>query len=208
MDSDSDPGSTTPADVLAFWFGTPPLQVRAEWFRKSDDFDALVRQRFGPLVEQALAVGLPAAWHATVPARLAQILVLDQFTRNIFRGTARAFAGEAQALTVAQALVEDGGDLQLAPLHRWFAYLPLEHAEDAALQDDSVRLFSALAADPSTGSELAATLANALANALDYAQRHRDVITRFGRFPHRNAALGRSSTAEELFWLQQPGSGF
>jgi len=195
---------TTPADVLAFWFGTPPVQARAEWFRKSDDFDALLRGRFGPLVEQALAGGLPAAWAATAPARLAQIVVLDQFTRNIFRGTARAFTGDALALELAQALVADGGDLTLAPLQRWFAYLPLEHAEDAALQAESVRLFNALATDRSIGSELAPTLANAL----DYAQRHRAVIARFGRFPHRNAALGRASTAEEQAWLLLPGSGF
>jgi uncharacterized protein (DUF924 family) len=194
----------TPADALHFWFGAPPLQPRAEWFRKSDDFDALVRERFGRVVEDALAGTLPAEWHDSATGRLAQVVVLDQFTRNIFRGSARAFAGDPRALALARQMVDSGEHASLHPLQRWFVYLPFEHAEDLALQDTSVRLFAALAAESPPGSELAATLANAL----DYAQRHRDVILRFGRFPHRNAALARASSTEEHAWLQQPGSGF
>jgi uncharacterized protein (DUF924 family) len=197
-----------PAEVLDFWFGAPPLQPRAEWFRKSDAFDALVRERFGLRVEQALTGALPAAWHASLPGRLAQTVVLDQFTRNLFRGSARAFAGDAQALALVQTMVANGEHTALHPLQRWFVYLPFEHAEDPALQDESVRLFAALAAEAPAGGEVAAALAAALEGALDYAHRHRDVIQRFGRFPHRNAALGRSSSADEQAWLLLPGSGF
>ena len=128
---------------------------------------------------------------------LAEILLLDQFTRNIFRGQPRAFAGDARALALAQALVASGADRALTTIERWFAYLPFEHAESLPLQDKSVRLFTALAAEDER-----------LADALDYAQRHRDVIRRFGRFPHRNAVLGRPSTADERDYLAQPGAGF
>jgi uncharacterized protein (DUF924 family) len=187
----------SPEAVLDFWFGAPPLQQRAEWFRKSDGFDALIRQRFGPRVEAGLAGDLPAAWSGSPGARLASILVLDQFTRNIFRGSARAFAGDDRALALALAMIENGSHLALAPLQRWFAYLPFEHAEDSVMQERSVVLFGALAAENTM-----------LAGALEYAQRHQEVIRRFGRFPHRNALLGRPSTADELQYLQQPGAGF
>lgn len=181
--------------VLDFWFGPPPLASRPEWFRKDPAFDEAIRARFGALVERAIDEGLD--WGDPPEAQLAQIIVLDQFPRNLFRGQARAFAGDARARTLALALVDGGGHLALHPLQRWFAYLPLEHAEDLALQDRCVELIGALAAgDP------------AHAGALDYAERHRDVIRRFGRFPHRNAALGRTSTAEELAYLATPGSGF
>jgi uncharacterized protein (DUF924 family) len=196
--------AVTPADVIDFWFGAPPLQTRVEWFRKSDEFDSLVRRRFGRLVDASLAGSLPNEWHADAAGRLAQILLLDQFTRNIFRGSGRSFAGDGRALALAQQMVASGEHAALQPLQRWFVYLPFEHAEDLAQQDTSVRLFTALAAEAPAGSELARTLADAL----DYAHRHRDVIARFGRFPHRNAALARSSSAEEEAWLQQPGSGF
>lgn len=183
------------AAVLDFWFGPPPLQSRPAWFRKDPAFDESIRARFGALVDRALDTGL--GWGPAPAERLAEIVVLDQFPRNLFRGQARAFAGDARARALALALVDDGGHLALHPLQRWFAYLPLEHAEDLALQDRCVDLIGALAAaDP------------AHADALDYAERHRDVIRRFGRFPHRNAALGRASTAEELAYLAQPGSGF
>lgn len=183
-----------PAAVLDFWFGPPPPAPRAEWFRKDPAFDETIRARFGGIVDEALAGRLH--WPGSAGA-LAQILVLDQFPRNLFRGQARAFAGDARALALASALIDDGTHLTLHPLERWFVYLPLEHAEDLAQQDRCVALFETLAAEHSS-----------LAGALDYAERHRDVIRRFGRFPHRNAALGRSSTAEELVYLATPGSGF
>jgi uncharacterized protein (DUF924 family) len=183
------------ADVLDFWFagGAAP---RAEWFKKDTTFDARIATRFGPLVEHALAGGL-AAWAHQPNDALAQVIVLDQFTRNIFRDTPRAFAGDALALAAARAMVARGDDLALPPLRRLFAYLPFEHAEDRALQHESQRLFAAL------------TLADAsLADFADYARRHAEVIERFGRFPHRNAIVGRENTSEETQFLQQPGSRF
>jgi uncharacterized protein (DUF924 family) len=186
--------------VLDFWFeavGSPEHgQVRAEWFRKDAAFDAQIAQRFGAQVEQALAGGL-ADWAVQPTGALARIVLLDQFTRNMFRDTARAFAGDALALAAARALVAEGSDAALRPEQRVFAYLPFEHDESMAMQDESVRLFTALAAE-----------APALQNMLDYAHKHRAVIARFGRFVHRNELLGRVSTAEELAFLKEPGSRF
>ncbi len=191
----------TAQDVLDFWFlpaNDPAFgQQRALWFRKDDAFDAAIRERFGALTEQALAGGL-RDWDAQGPAgTLARILVLDQFTRNAWRGKPQSFAGDSLALAAAQRLVDSNADQALLPVQRWFAYLPFEHAEDARLQERSVALFGALAQE-NPGYE----------GALDYAHRHRGVIARFGRFPHRNAILGRASTPDEAAYLAQPGSGF
>ena len=187
-------------EVLEFWFGAPGSasdgRPRAEWFRRSDAFDRLIERRFMASIEQALAGGL-RDWDAEPETALARILLLDQFTRNVFRDTPRAFAGDALALAAARELVESGRDTALSPLQRAFAYLPFEHAEDLGAQDEAVRLFGLLAAGRDD-----------LAGMLDYAERHRAVIARFGRFPHRNEVLGRTSTAEELAFLQQPGSRF
>jgi uncharacterized protein (DUF924 family)/predicted GNAT family acetyltransferase len=186
--------------VLNGWFGPPgsdtDQQIRALWFEKSDRTDAEITARFELLIAQALA-GELCHWEATPLGRLALILLLDQFTRNSFRGHARAFAGDAFALPVALTLLDSGGYTKLELLQRWFVLMPLEHAEDRVMQQRSVAEFEALAAGDAR-----------LAGALDYARRHRDVIERFGRFPHRNAILGRVSTAEELAYLAQPGSGF
>lgn len=187
----------TPADVLGFWFGAPPYAAREAWFRKSDAFDAEIRDTFGAAVALAIDGALPAPWHADTDARLAQLLLLDQFTRNAFRGSARAFAGDARAQALALAMLDRGEDRGLAPVQRWFVYLPLEHAEDLALQDRSVALFEALAAEHAPS-----------ADNVDYAERHRVIVRRFGRFPHRNAALGRDSTPDEIEFLKQPGSSF
>ncbi len=183
------------AAVHDFWFAgsTAP---RAEWFRKDAAFDASIARRFGTLVEQA-QVGELTSWADRPRSALAQVIVLDQFTRNIFRGTPRAFAGDALALAAARAMVARGDDVALPPLQRVFAYLPFEHAEDHAMQHESLRLFAALSAADAS-----------LASFDDYARRHAEVIERFGRFPHRNAVLGRASTAEELLFLKQPGSSF
>jgi uncharacterized protein (DUF924 family) len=183
-------------EVLDFWFGADATP-RAEWFRKDAAFDAQIRERFGALVAQALAGALDG-WTAAEPrAALARILVLDQFTRNIFRDTPRAFAGDAQALIGARELVARGGDRALTPLQRVFAYLPFEHAEDAQMQCESLRLFAALLREDAS-----------MASFEDYARRHAEVIERFGRFPHRNEVLGRVSSADEAAFLQQPGSRF
>jgi uncharacterized protein (DUF924 family) len=186
--------------VLDFWFLVPDHpghgQYRAEWFRKDEGFDAAIRERFAPNVDAALASTPDPGPDETV---LARILLLDQFTRNIFRGTPRAFAGDTQALALATMLVAAGRDKNLTPWQRWFAYLPFEHAETLLDQERSVALFAGLRREMQDG---------AFDNAYDYALRHRDVIARFGRFPHRNAILGRESTAEEIEFLSQPGSSF
>jgi uncharacterized protein (DUF924 family) len=186
--------------VLDFWFGatgTPEHGAwRTLWFEKNAATDRAIAQRFGALIEQALRGELDA-WAAQPAGALARIIVLDQFTRNAFRDTPRAFAGDGRALQAARALVDARHDAALTPLERSFAYMPFEHAEALAMQDEAVRLFIGLAA-----------AAPELAESLDYAQRHRAVIARFGRFPHRNAVLGRPSTPEELAFLREPGSRF
>ncbi len=186
-----------PDAVLDFWFAPAPYSARAEWFRKDPGFDRQILVRFGALVGQALAGGL-RDWDGAGPrGSLARILLLDQFTRNVHRDTPAAFGGDVQALAAARALVDSGADLALPPWQRAFVYMPFEHAEDAAMQERAMALFSRLAeADP------------AFDGLLDFARRHRDVIARFGRFPHRNRILGRESTAQELAFLGQPGSGF
>lgn len=187
--------------VLDFWFGAPGSPTdgsnRPEWFRKDAAFDTEIATRFGPLVDEAVVGGL-RDWHAAGPqSALARILLLDQFTRNAHRGTPRAFAGDALALAAAQAMVASGADLALRPLQRWFIYLPYEHAEDLAVQQASLPLFAALGrAEP------------ALATTMEYAQRHHDIVLRFGRFPHRNEILGRASTDVEIAFLKEPGSSF
>lgn len=190
----------TPQAVVDFWFlpadhpghGRP----RREWFRKDAEFDELIRREFGGAIDTTLAGGL-AEWRATAVGLLAYIVVLDQFTRNIYRDTPRAFAGDALALAAAEEALAQGVDQVLPPLQRWFVYMPFEHAEDLAVQEHSVALFTALAQG-----------APDFDAALDYAKRHREVIARFGRFPHRNVLLERTSTAEEAEFLRQPGSSF
>jgi len=186
--------------VLDFWFGPADdpghAQPRAAWFRKDDAFDAEIAARFGALIERALSGALDG-WQADPASALARVIVLDQFTRNAFRGTARSFAGDGLALAAARAMVASGQDRRLTGVQRQFVYLPFEHAEDMAAQAQSLALFAQLEREMP-----------ALAGLLDWAQRHRDIIGRFGRFPHRNAVLQRESSAEELAFLQTPGSGF
>lgn len=194
--------TTSPAAVLDFWFlpaGTPGHdEFRAEWFRKDAAFDAAIRERFGALVEEALAGGL-REWEADAAGSVARILLLDQFPRNLFRDSARAFAGDAQALELAQGLVAGGQDKNLPPIRRCFVFLPFEHSESLLDQERAVALFAGLRREAQTP---------AFESTYDYAVRHRDIIERFGRFPHRNAALGRASTPDEIEFLKQPGSGF
>jgi uncharacterized protein (DUF924 family) len=189
-----------PRSVLDFWFGPPEdpghRGQRAEWFRKDPAFDQRIRSQFGPLIDEALTGGL-RDWDATPAGTLARILVLDQFTRNSFRGTARSFAGDALALAAAEGLVDSGQDRGLTGVQRQFVYLPFEHAEDRAQQRRAVELFEQLEADEP-----------ALAGLAEWARKHQVIVERFGRFPHRNAALGRASTADESAFLQTPGSGF
>ena len=186
-------------EVLDFWFGPAGSgeygRARAAWFSKDPDFDARILGRFLDLHERA-AAGQCNAWRDGPDSSLALAVVLDQFPRNMFRGTPRAFATDGSALELARLAVSRGFDRGLLPVQRWFLYLPFEHSENLADQDRSVELFESLRGDPESASPI------------DYAHRHRDVILRFGRFPHRNAILGRSSTPEELEFLRQPGSSF
>jgi uncharacterized protein (DUF924 family) len=187
------------ASILDFWFGPPqPLsgdRSREVWFRKDPAFDAEIRTRFGDATAIALAGGY-GEWCAMPEGSLARVLLLDQFPRNIHRDTPASFAGDARALATAKDAVDRGLDRALDPYRRWFLYLPFEHAEDRDAQVRSLALFGALADE--TG----------LAAPLEWAQKHADVIARFGRYPHRNAILGRVSTVEELAFLEQPGSRF
>jgi uncharacterized protein (DUF924 family) len=176
------------AGVLAFWFE----ELRPEqWFAADPALDATIRARFLPLYE-ALASDRGRGWSTTPLGCLAAVIVLDQFPRNIFRGTARAFATDEAALAIARDAIASGFDAEVPPSRRAFLYMPFQHSENAEDQARSVALF--------------ATLGNA--QALDYAERHREVIARFGRFPHRNAALGRASTVDEQAYLAAPGAGF
>ena len=185
------------SDVLDFWFGPPEAhgQVRPEWFRKDEKFDAEIWRRFGAL-HAAAAIGELEAWRAQPRSMLALVIVLDQFSRNLYRGDARAFAQDAQALSCARAAMARGDDASLLPVERQFLYLPFEHSEDLADQDRAVALMRELEPFESTR------------GLVEWAQRHRAIIHRFGRFPHRNAVLARVSTGAEAEFLKQPGSGF
>ena len=197
------------AEVLSYWLGAAQptdadiLSHQSLWFSKSDVTDAEIRIRFGPLVEEALS-GAIDCWANSPLGRLALIIVLDQFTRNLFRGTAKSFAGDPQALQFALDGILASHDVHTSVPRpaRIFYYLPLEHAEDGPLQSQSVAAFSQLhdLAEPE--------LLSFFANTLDYALQHQQVITRFGRFPHRNSILGRASTPAEQAYLCEPGAGF
>ncbi|QSR48144.1 DUF924 family protein [Aeromonas veronii] len=194
--------------LLALWFGDEADGVlRATrqaplWWGKNSKTDALLASRFGELAEAA-AKGSLAHWADLLSGRLALILLLDQLPRNIHRGTPAAFAQDALARDLCLKGLSIGADKSLSPLERVFFYLPLEHAESREQQARSVALFEALAAEQA-GTPAQATFAGFA----DFARRHQVIIERFGRFPHRNDILGRTSTPEEAVFLQQPGSGF
>jgi uncharacterized protein (DUF924 family) len=194
--------------VLAFWLGAcgadgalDPAR-RKMWFGEGRRHDAEISARFGPLHQRAGAGELGQKWARSSRGRLALIVLLDQFSRHIHRGTAAAFAQDPVAQRLATEGIERGHDRELIPAARSFFYLPLEHAEDIALQRLSVEQFERLC------DEVAPAWRKDYEGFLDYARRHHDIIARFGRFPHRNAALGRQSTVEEIDFLKQPGSAF
>ena len=185
------------AEVLRFWFGEGAGygKSRKAWFEKNPEFDREIRARFSALCDQA-ASGALDAWQALPAECLALVITLDQFPRNLFRGDAKGFASDARALGAARHAVESGYDEGMLPAERLFLYLPFEHSESLEDQWRAISLIGRLAPWPET------------ADVFPYAVRHWEIVRRFGRFPHRNAALGRSSTPEELEFLQQPGSSF
>ena len=175
-------------DVLTFWFEECD---RKQWFQKSDDFDALIRDRFGALHEQASHCEL-AHWRDTARGRLAEIIVLDQFSRNLYRNSAKAFANDNLALALAQETVRQGQDKPLQTLEKHFLYMPYMHSESIAIHEQALSLFAQ----------------EGLEDAFNFEKRHQAIIQRFGRYPHRNEVLGRASTTEEMEFLKQPGSSF
>jgi uncharacterized protein (DUF924 family) len=193
--------------VLDFWFSAseldaPQIDSRMErWFSSDPAVDRRIREEFGDLVEQALA-GKLDHWAATTEGRLALILLLDQFCRNIYRGTARAFAGDKRALRLCVEGSMNNDYRSLPPIQRVFFFMPLQHAESAAVQDKSVRIYNALAEGVSE------TLRETFLTFAQFAELHRDIVERFGRFPHRNRHLGRSNTPEEDTFLAAEGPSF
>ena len=178
----------TAPEITHFWF--TEIDPKA-WFEKNDDFDEILRKRFGATVQQALD-GRLADWAETAEGAMALILLLDQFTRNIYRDTPKAFAGDTQALKLCAHCREAGFFANVAPDWRRFILMPMMHSEDIAVQDASLPLFQKYTEEHTYG----------------YAVRHRDIVARFGRFPHRNAILGRESSPEEVTFLAEPNSSF
>lgn len=194
-----------------FWFGPlrngfPVEDRNALWFRGGAKVDAAIREHFADPVQEAVAGGF-TDWEGDADGELALVLLLDQFTRHLWRRTARAFAGDARAQRIVRAAVSAGRDQQLPPIKRLFFYMPLEHSEQLADHDLCVALFERAAASPEVdraGPQAAATVASML----DYAVRHRAIIEEFGRYPYRNAVLGRTNTAAEAAWLAEGGERF
>lgn len=194
-------------DILDFWFADATRSNEAlafhsaRWFSRDKAFDEEIRRRFGELPHKA-AAGAFEDWRTTARGSLALVLVLDQLPRNLYRGDSRAFAYDALALDTALHALERGFDQALHPVEASFLYMPLEHAEDGDLQARCVSLFESLVEDAPEN------LSEYLARSLDYAERHRRIVARFGRFPHRNKVLGRASNEEEDEYLASGGDRF
>ncbi|WP_303977535.1 DUF924 family protein [Dongia mobilis] len=187
-----------PRSVIDFWYAP---RARALWFEKDKAFDEEIRARFGTAVHAA-QMGELDGWAETQMGALALLILLDQMARNIHRGSAKAFLGDGRALAIAKAAIARDSDKGLPFDQRRFFYLPFEHAEDMVSQDRSIDLFTRLYAETQGADRENAEVQ------LDYAHRHRDIIRRFGRYPHRNEALGRPSTDDEIAFLKTPGSSF
>ncbi|HFT2416660.1 TPA: DUF924 family protein [Providencia stuartii] len=178
----------TMENVLTFWFEE---STSKQWFEQNEKFDALIMQRFGGTLERA-AKGELAYWRISIRGRLAEIIVLDQFSRNVWRDTPKAFAQDQMALVLAQEAIKQA-DYNLLPLsQRKFILMPFMHSESSFIHQQAVELFRGLGDD----------------NTLNYEMQHKAIIDRFGRYPHRNQILGRPSTKEEIAFLQQPNSAF
>ncbi|HVK60091.1 MAG TPA: DUF924 family protein [Bdellovibrionales bacterium] len=190
--------------ILDFWFGDDvlkPLSHQSLWFSKRAGVDDLIRSNFSGMLDEAAAGGFDD-WVKTPRGALALVILLDQFPRNIYRGTDQAFAYDDDARRIAEIAIANGFDKELLTIERCFLYLPLEHSEDIVAQNRAVDLYQDLAAN-THGSEAAA-----VKEALSYAIRHRDIIAKYGRFPHRNELIGRDSTKEEKEFLKRPQSSF
>lgn len=175
-------------DILDFWFAA---EQQPHWFAKSDEFDELIEKKFKQVQQQAAAAEL-WSWRKTAEGRLAEIIVLDQFSRNLFRNDPRAFAQDSLALVLAQEALSLNLDQQLSPEQRSFLYLPFMHSESQYIHEIALKLFQ--------------DLGNTVN--LEFEKKHKVIIDRFGRYPHRNTVLQRESTAEEIEFLQQPDSSF
>jgi len=193
----TDACDVTAADILAFWRQAGPDR----WYAREDAFDADIRARYLALWQRA-AAGELSAWEASDDGALALTILLDQFPRNMFRGTARAFATDAQALALTLSGMQSAADAALEVVERIFFYMPLQHAESREVQEESVAAYRRLL------SEAPPELHGHFASALRCAENHRAIIERFGRFPYRNHTLGRSSTPQERDWLSEGGSSF
>lgn len=196
---------TIPEDVIRFWLGepgAPPLAKAPDWWKKDEAFDRQIRERFQPALERGVR-GELAAWETTPRGRLALVLLYDQLSRNMFRGTAQSFAQDGLARAAATKAFDAGDDRVLSPIEVSFLLMPFMHGEDLALQRRCIEGFEKLrdaATDPK--------LRDNFASSADFGKKHEVIIERFGRFPHRNAILGRASTPEETEFLKQPGSSF
>ncbi|MGX6978013.1 DUF924 family protein [Vagococcus elongatus] len=175
-------------DVLKFWFEESQPE---DWFTKNPDYDERISQRFSSLHQQA-AAGELWQWRETIQGRLAEIILLDQFSRNMFRGDPRSFAYDSMALVLAQEALKDPALEQLPVQQKAFLYMPFMHSESLKIHDIAMALFSE----------------EGLEHNLEFEIKHREIIERFGRYPHRNELLGRPSTSEELTFLTEPGSSF
>ena len=199
--------NTNTAEIIQFWFGDlvdglPDEAHQALWYRGDKSDDIFIQQHFGALLTAA-AAGQLVEWESTPAGRFALILLLDQFSRNCARGTAQAFAYDAQAMALLQEGLVQGADKALLPIERQFFYMPLQHSEVLALQNQGVALFQALRDE--TQNTAGAAL---FQQCFEFAQQHQAIIAQFGRFPHRNAVLERASTEEEIVYLQGGGARF
>ncbi|GAA6139522.1 DUF924 family protein [Arenicella sp. 4NH20-0111] len=177
-----------PSRVLTFWFEEIEPTY---WWKKDENFDQLIVDRFGGLLKQASRCELNA-WRATPKGRLAEIIVLDQFSRNVYRGTASAFSNDPLALALAQEAIINQANKHLTPIENSFLYMPFMHSESLKIHQIAIDLFKG----------------NGIESSYEFELKHKDIIERFGRYPHRNAVLGRQSTQEEVMFLKSPGSSF
>lgn len=196
-----------PSDVLKFWFGelegpeSYPEKKALKWFNGGRTFDEEIAERFGGVLERAIRGGL-RDWEDSPRDRLALIVVLDQFSRNLYRGTPMAFAQDERAIALTRDAIAKGWDGELLPVERVFLYMPLMHAESAEAQAESVAVFRRLVEEAPPSVRMAFDVN------LDFAEQHKAIIDRFGRYPHRNEILGRESTPAEIAFLKEPGSSF